>query len=70
MSAMNSKATIAIVTGGSRDLGRSMALHLAERGAAVAQADEVREHIRSPGRKVVALPLDVADTGKFEANTP
>ena len=65
---------IAIVTGGSRGLGRSMALHLAERGvdviftyrAAEAEASEVRERIRGLGRKAVALPLDVADSASFD----
>jgi NAD(P)-dependent dehydrogenase (short-subunit alcohol dehydrogenase family) len=69
------KTPIALITGGSRGLGRSMALHLAERGvdiiftyrAAAAEASKVQQQIRSLGRKVVALPLDMIDTGKFEA---
>jgi NAD(P)-dependent dehydrogenase (short-subunit alcohol dehydrogenase family) len=66
---------IALITGGSRGLGRSMALHLAGRGTDViltyrsqqAEAAEVRERIAALGRKAVALPLDVGDSATFEA---
>lgn len=69
------KTPIALITGGSRGLGRSMALHLAERGVDVlftyrtasAQASDVRDRIRALGRKAVALPLDVSDSGSFDA---
>jgi NAD(P)-dependent dehydrogenase (short-subunit alcohol dehydrogenase family) len=68
------KNKIVIITGGSRGLGRSMALHLAERGvdviftyrAAASEANEVRERIRALGRKAVAIQLDVADSTSFE----
>ena len=68
-------APIALITGGSRGLGRSMALHLAQHGtdviftyrAAATEAAEVRKQIEALGRKAVALPLDVMDSASFEA---
>jgi NAD(P)-dependent dehydrogenase (short-subunit alcohol dehydrogenase family) len=69
------KTPIALITGGSRGLGRSMALHLAERGvdiiltyrAAVAEASDVCEQVRAFGRKAVGLKLDVIDSASFDA---
>ena len=66
---------IAIITGGSRGLGKSMALHLAERGvdllityrAGAQEARAVVAAIEAKGRKAVALPLDVAHSGTFPA---
>jgi NAD(P)-dependent dehydrogenase (short-subunit alcohol dehydrogenase family) len=66
---------IALITGGSRGLGRSMALHLADRGVdlvityrtAAREAAEVVAAIQAKGRKAVALPLEVGDTGTFAA---
>jgi NAD(P)-dependent dehydrogenase (short-subunit alcohol dehydrogenase family) len=71
----SNKTPIALITGGSRGLGRSMALSLAERGvdiiftyrAAEAEAAAVRERITALGRKASALPLDVGDSTTFEA---
>jgi NAD(P)-dependent dehydrogenase (short-subunit alcohol dehydrogenase family) len=68
-------ATLALITGASRGLGRSMALHLAERDTdilltyrgAAKQAEEVVAAIRAKGRKAAALPLDVRDSASFPA---
>jgi NAD(P)-dependent dehydrogenase (short-subunit alcohol dehydrogenase family) len=65
---------IAIITGGSRGLGKSVALHLPEGGTDViltyrnqqAQAEEVVRQIENKGRKAVALALDVSDSGTFD----
>lgn len=64
---------IALITGASRGLGRSMALALAERGEDVigtyhsnkAQADEVQDAIEAKGGKAVFLPLDAGDVKSF-----
>jgi NAD(P)-dependent dehydrogenase (short-subunit alcohol dehydrogenase family) len=64
---------IALVTGASRGLGRSMALHLAERGAGVvityrSGAEEARAvvaELESGGAGAAALPLDVSDVASF-----
>lgn len=66
---------IAIVTGGSRGLGRSIALSLAAKGRDVvltyhskqAEAEEVVTAITEQGRKAVALQLDVATSASFPA---
>jgi NAD(P)-dependent dehydrogenase (short-subunit alcohol dehydrogenase family) len=64
---------IALVTGGSRGLGKSMALHIAENGNDVIltyrsrkdEADNVASSIEKMGRKAQALKLDASDTGTF-----
>jgi NAD(P)-dependent dehydrogenase (short-subunit alcohol dehydrogenase family) len=66
---------IAIITGGSRGLGKSMALHLAERGvdsiltyrSGSDEAKAVVSEVESKGRKAVALRLDVADSSSIGA---
>ncbi|MCC0807644.1 SDR family oxidoreductase [Methylobacterium sp. W2] len=67
--------TIAIITGGSRGLGRSTAMQCAARGIGVILtynshpkgADGAVRTIQSGGGEAVALKLDVADTGSFPA---
>jgi NAD(P)-dependent dehydrogenase (short-subunit alcohol dehydrogenase family) len=67
--------TIALVTGGSRGLGRSMCIHLAGKGHDViltykensADAEDVVAVITSAGRKGMALKLDVGDHQSFPA---
>jgi len=65
---------IAIITGGSRGLGKSMSLHLAGKGHDVVltynskkvEADAVVVQIEKMGRKAVALQLDVANHKSFK----
>jgi NAD(P)-dependent dehydrogenase (short-subunit alcohol dehydrogenase family) len=67
------KAKLAIVTGGSRGLGKNTALSIAAKGNDViltyhskkAEAEEVVAQIVAMGRKAVALQLDVADSKSF-----
>ncbi|WP_313914476.1 SDR family oxidoreductase [Tahibacter sp.] len=66
---------IALVTGGSRGLGRSTALRLAAHGVDVVltwrtrreEADAVVADIQAQGGRAVALALDVADSRNFAA---
>ena len=66
---------IALVTGGSRGLGRSTALALAAQGSDViltyqsseAEAHAVVRQVEALGRRAVALQLDVGDSKRFAA---
>lgn len=68
---------IALVTGGSRGLGKDSALALAKKGFDVIltyqtkkeMADEVVTAIEALGRKAVALSLDIASTAGFDQFT-
>lgn len=70
--ATNSK--IALVTGGSRGLGRDMALNLAKKGIDVAltynsnkeEADKVVAEIEMAGGKAVALQLNTGEVNTFD----
>jgi NAD(P)-dependent dehydrogenase (short-subunit alcohol dehydrogenase family) len=65
---------IALITGGSRGLGRNTAESLARKGVDVvityhSRADEARtvvETIEAQGRKAIALPLDTGAVGTFD----
>jgi len=71
---MSVKNKIALVTGGSRGLGKNMALRLAEKGADVIityqsqkeAADAVVKEIENFGKKAVALHLDVSDFNSLD----
>ena len=66
---------VAVVTGGSRGIGRAIALELAERGAAVVvnynkspeAAEEVVKQIQAGGGKAAAFQADVSDFKQAEA---
>jgi NAD(P)-dependent dehydrogenase (short-subunit alcohol dehydrogenase family) len=70
-----STSKIALLTGGSRGLGKDMALKLAQQGTDIiltyrsqqAEAAAVVAAIEALGRRAVALPLNVADTSTFAA---
>ena len=72
---MSTPKRIAIITGGSRGLGRSIAEHLAKRGTAVLltyqnrrdAADAVVDAIRASGGRAAALQLDVGNISEFGA---
>ncbi|MGV7207583.1 SDR family NAD(P)-dependent oxidoreductase [Oxalobacteraceae bacterium A2-2] len=78
---MNSTAQhtsrIALITGGSRGLGRASALHLAQAGWDVAityisrpdAAEDTVAQIRALGRRAAALKLDSGDVAAFPAFT-
>ena len=74
-SSTSSPSRIAIVTGGSRGLGRNTVLSLAQRGidsiftyhSNHAEADAVSAKVAETGRRAIALRLDTGDTTGFDA---
>ncbi|MDR3418949.1 MAG: SDR family oxidoreductase [Nevskia sp.] len=72
---MTTSNPIALVTGGSRGLGRNAALKLAEQGVDVVityrnnrtEAQAVVAEIEKRGRRAASLPLDVAVVSRFGA---
>jgi len=71
----NSVSKVAIVTGGSRGLGRNTAINLARRGVNViftyranrAEAEVTVSEIKALGAEAVALQLDTGRTADFDA---
>jgi len=65
---------IAIITGGSRGLGRNSAIHLAQRGIDILftyranqqEAESLGREVEAMGRKGVGLRLDTGDVGAFD----
>lgn len=76
---MSTNNKVALVTGGSRGLGKDMSIQLAKKGFDVIltyqnnkeAAENVVSEIQSLGKKAVALQIDVAQSNSFEsfANT-
>jgi len=68
-------APITLITGASRGLGKSAAQHLARHGAdllltyrsGASEAAALVKEIEAMGRRAVALPLDVSQSGTFPA---
>jgi NAD(P)-dependent dehydrogenase (short-subunit alcohol dehydrogenase family) len=71
---MSTKSKIALVTGGSRGLGKDMAINLAKKGLNVVltynnqkeEAENVVKQIEEMGQKAIALKLDVSNTSSFD----
>ena len=72
---MTSKSKIALVTGGSRGLGKDAAIQLAHKGFDIvityqskkSDAENVVGQIEQLGKHAIALQLDLSDTKNFDA---
>jgi NAD(P)-dependent dehydrogenase (short-subunit alcohol dehydrogenase family) len=72
---MRTNSKIGLITGGSRGIGRDMAINLARKGIDVVltyhsndlAAKEVVNEIKSIGQKAIAIQLDTSNTKFFEA---
>lgn len=72
---MNTKTNIALVTGGSRGLGKNAALKIAQKGLDVIityrsnkeEADAVVSEIKAMGQNAVAFQLDTKNSKSFDA---
>ena len=71
----NTTSKVALVTGGSRGLGKDMSLQLAKKGfdiiltynSGVNEASKVVDEIVSMGKKAKSIPLDVTNSKSFDA---
>jgi len=72
---MSTKSKIAVVTGGSRGLGRDMVINLAKNGTNIiftyhsnqTEADKVVSEVISLGQKAIAYPLDMGRIKTFDS---
>ncbi|NDK56833.1 SDR family oxidoreductase [Pontibacter fetidus] len=72
---MEQTQKIALITGGSRGLGKNAALRLAEKGTGIIltyhtqqdEANKVVAEIEAMGQKAIALQLDVANVKSFDS---
>jgi NAD(P)-dependent dehydrogenase (short-subunit alcohol dehydrogenase family) len=75
MNTTTEHSTVVLVTGGSRGIGKSIALNAAKRGLGVIltynnhqeQGEAVASEINSSGGHAIALKLDIADVASFNS---